>query len=148
MFVLRASVTAAPTYIFTREGGEQLELLKGVPLGCHKVEEDLQLTAAEETSLQELAAWRADTQLADWLALLLGGLRRQGLLQGQTDRLGGGGAERQTEEDERKDGRKDEQPQHLMKHLVDSDGLNGFEVAMFFGRNRNSWWFVWQMYEL
>ena len=95
MFVLRASVTAAPTYIFSREGGEQLELLKGVPLGRHKVEEDLQLTAAEETPLQELAAWRADTQLADWLALLLGGLRRQGLLQGQTDRLGEGGAERQ-----------------------------------------------------
>ena len=65
-----------PTYIFTREGGEQLELFEGVPLGRHEVEEDLQLTAAEETPLQELAARRADTQLADWLSLLLGGLRR------------------------------------------------------------------------
>ena len=87
---LRASVAGRPTYIFTGEGGKQLELFKGVPLGRHKVEEHLQLTAAEETPLQELAARRADAQLADWLSLLLGGLRRQGLLQGQTDRLGGG----------------------------------------------------------
>lgn len=34
------------THISTREGGEELELFKGVSLGGHKIEKDLELTAA------------------------------------------------------------------------------------------------------
>lgn len=55
------------THISTREGGEELELFEGESLGGHKVEEDLQLAAAEEAPFQELAAWRADSQFADLL---------------------------------------------------------------------------------
>lgn len=70
------SVLSCTTHISTREGGEELELVKGVTLGGHKVEEDLELTAAQETPFQKLAAWRADSQFADLLSRLLGGLWR------------------------------------------------------------------------
>lgn len=37
------------THISTREGGEELELFKRVPLGGHEVEEHLELAASQET---------------------------------------------------------------------------------------------------
>lgn len=56
------------THISTREGGEELELVEGVSLGGHEVEEDLELTAAQETPFQKLATWCADSQFADLLS--------------------------------------------------------------------------------
>lgn len=56
------------THISSREGGEKLEFFKGVSLGGHKVEENLELTAAQETPFQKLAARCADSQLADLLS--------------------------------------------------------------------------------
>ena len=55
------------TYIFTWEGGEELELFEGESLGGCEVEEDLKLAAAQEAPLQELSAGRADPQFADRL---------------------------------------------------------------------------------
>ena len=64
------------TYIFTREGGEELELVEGIPLGRNKVKKDLELTAAQETPFQKLAAWCANSQFADLLSRLIDGLWR------------------------------------------------------------------------
>ena len=59
------------THISTRESGEELELIEGVSLGGHKVKEDLELTAAQETPFQKLATWCADSQFADLFSRLL-----------------------------------------------------------------------------
>lgn len=64
------------THISTWEGGEELELVERVSFGSHKVEEDLEFTAAQETPLQELAARRADSQFANLLSRLFVGLWR------------------------------------------------------------------------
>lgn len=52
-------------HISTREGGEDLESFEGKSFGGHKVKEDLEPTAAQETPFQKLAARRADSQFAD-----------------------------------------------------------------------------------
>ena len=64
------------TYISTREGGEELELVEGKPLGRNEVKKDLELTAAQETPFQELAAWCANSQFADLRSGLIHGLWR------------------------------------------------------------------------
>lgn len=85
------------TYVPTGEGGEELELFEGVPLGGHEVEEDLQFAAAQELPLQELSARGADPELADLLPRVPLGLWWQGLLQRQADGLRRGGGGRQAQ---------------------------------------------------
>lgn len=67
MCILVCKTVRYNTHISTREGGEEFKLFEGVSLGGHKVEEDLELTAAQETSFQKLSTWRADSQFADLL---------------------------------------------------------------------------------
>ena len=64
------------THISAGEGCEDLELVRGVAFGGHEVEEHLQLAATQKPPHQELAAGRADAQLADGLSTLFAGLGR------------------------------------------------------------------------
>jgi len=53
------------THISPRKGAQKLVFLPRISLGSHKIKDDLQLAAGQETSLKEFSAGCPNTQLAD-----------------------------------------------------------------------------------